>query len=254
MLKVLVIDDEEVMRKSISESLDMLDIQTYTAQDPASALEITRTEKPGVVYIDYYLPQMNGVELMHEIKKIVPEALIFFVSATQDEKIISEAVETGALKFLTKPFSRCQIRDCLTDNLKVILKDQKIPHIFVVDDEEDIVSYFPRYLNRRIQCHVQVSRNGQEAYKILKENQFDILILDIRLPGMTGFDVLEKLPGLTKETHVIIISGFEGVEHTIKADQFGVKDIFHKPVNIEQFWKHLEQILIARNMLVLKNP
>jgi len=99
--------------------------------------------------------------------------------------------------------------------------------------------------------------NGSQTYESLKKNDFDVIITDIRLPGMNGIDILKNAKELNPKIIVIIITAYASVETAIEALKFGAYDYLIKPFSPEQLLsalKHIEQLkLVLSENEKLKN-
>ncbi len=106
-------------------------------------------------------------------------------------------------------------------------------HVLVVDDERDIRDGSERILTRK-GYKVTKASNGEEALRYVEETQFAIVLLDLKMPGMDGLEVL----GLIRESHpdtlVIVITGFATVETAIEAMKRGAYDFIPKPFKPDQ--------------------
>jgi adenylate cyclase len=80
---------------------------------------------------------------------------------------------------------------------------------------------------------VDVAENGHEALKMLREQPYDLLLLDIEMPGLDGFEVLVQMKGdlVLRELPVIVTSALEGIENVVRCIELGAEDYLHKPVN-----------------------
>ncbi len=99
--------------------------------------------------------------------------------------------------------------------------------ILVVDDEVYVREYF-----RKILCEdsrVSFAATGGEALSFWKENDYDLIIMDIRLPDISGFDVLRRIREGDPDTMVIIISAYGDIDSVIDAMKLGANDFFTKP-------------------------
>ena len=102
------------------------------------------------------------------------------------------------------------------------------PRILVVDDEERVRQVCQRFFHEE-GCVVKLSENGINCLKMIAESHFDIILLDIMMPGISGFDVLKKVKSLHPDTVVIIITGYATLEHSIEAMKNGAFDFLSKP-------------------------
>lgn len=105
--------------------------------------------------------------------------------------------------------------------------------VLVVDDERDIRDGCERILGRR-GCRVAKAANGEEALGFVEKTQYDIVLLDLKMPGMDGLEVLRLIREAHPETLVIVITGFATVETAIEAMKRGAYDFIPKPFKPDQ--------------------
>ena len=119
-----------------------------------------------------------------------------------------------------------------------------IPHIFFVDDDNIACTFVSTRLEH---CGFNVScaHNGQESLQFLKENTPDLIILDLIMPGMGGYDVLEKIRAnkATKHIQVIILTAREDENDKAKGVKMGVDDYITKPYVAEEFVARISAVL-----------
>ena len=114
-------------------------------------------------------------------------------------------------------------------------------HILLVDDEESIRKAFTRLL-RQIGYTVECSSDGEDAIRTIDHQPVDLVIADIRMPNMDGFELLHILQAKTPDLPVILISGQIDDELFEKADREGAYRILVKPLDIEEFLEIIEEI------------
>jgi DNA-binding NtrC family response regulator len=100
--------------------------------------------------------------------------------------------------------------------------------ILVIDDEEVMRDSCKQILSSP-EYNVVVAEDGIEGLKILKDKQFDIVLLDLKMPAMDGIEVLKKIKENNSETIVIIITGYGSVEIAVDAMKIGADDFIAKP-------------------------
>jgi DNA-binding NtrC family response regulator len=101
--------------------------------------------------------------------------------------------------------------------------------ILVVDDEEVVrLSHFRTLSGEH--CNVEVVRNGKDALQMMGQHSFDVVLLDLRMPGMDGMTVLKTIKEKWPESEVIIITGYPAVESAKQAVTLGAYDYLAKPV------------------------
>lgn len=102
--------------------------------------------------------------------------------------------------------------------------------ILVVDDDEIVRLSHVRVL-ASAHCNVEVVRNGKEALEVMEQHPFDIVLLDLRMPGLHGMAVLKIIKGCWPESEVIVITGYPTVESAKEAVMLGAYDYLAKPVD-----------------------
>jgi len=112
-------------------------------------------------------------------------------------------------------------------------KTDEFIRVLVVDDEPNIREGSQRILSR-VGFEVLKASNGMEALAMLAENTIPIILLDLKMPGMDGMEVLERIRQLDETILVIVITGFATVETAIEAMKQGAYDFIPKPFEPEQ--------------------
>lgn len=105
--------------------------------------------------------------------------------------------------------------------------------VLVVDDEQDIRDGSERILSR-MGCRVFKAGRGEEGLDILSREAVDIVLLDLKMPGMDGMEVLSRIQSGDQEILVIVITGFATVETAIEAMKQGAYDFIPKPFEPDQ--------------------
>jgi len=105
--------------------------------------------------------------------------------------------------------------------------------ILVVDDDEVVRRSHLRSLSG-IRCKLEGVWNGYEALRAMERDPFDVLLLDLRMPGMDGMTVLKTIKEKWPESEVIIITGYPSVESAKEAVRLGAYDYIAKPVGPDE--------------------
>ena len=116
----------------------------------------------------------------------------------------------------------------------------KMMKILVVDDEETICNLLDEFLSQ-MDYQVKIATNGQEAIKKVEDEKPDIVLLDVKMPGITGIDVLGKIKNIDRNIGIIILSAFGDSGIIRDAMQLGADYYLEKPMKLE----FLMQLLLA---------
>jgi DNA-binding response OmpR family regulator len=121
----------------------------------------------------------------------------------------------------------------------------KEKRILLVDDDHDILTSMQAAFEPT-GAIVETAGNGNKAVELAEKNDPDLVILDMMLPGRSGFLVLEKIKARKPKNakpHVIMITGNEGGRHKMYAESLGVSEYFHKPVKLDKLIASAERLL-----------
>ncbi len=124
------------------------------------------------------------------------------------------------------------------------LKDKRI---LIVDDDPDIVTSIQAAFEPT-GATIDTTNNGNKAVELCDQKDPDLVILDMMLPGRSGFLVLEKIKARKprgSKPHVIMITGNQGARHKMYAESLGVSEYFNKPVKMDRLIATAERLLGA---------
>ena len=124
--------------------------------------------------------------------------------------------------------------------------DDKI-EILVVDDEEAIVGAIARVLNREGYL-VETATDGETALEKVRKKSFDIVITDMVMPGLDGFELLKKIKSFSEEIEVIILTGHGSITTAVKAMKIGAFNYLTKPFDNLKLKMHIKNITEKKNL------
>lgn len=123
--------------------------------------------------------------------------------------------------------------------------------ILFVDDEKETLSIVKEYLSEG-GYGVTVCDSGREALELTKRDDFDIVITDLKMPELSGLELLKAIKKYRSKTEVIIVTGYGTIETAIEALKFGGYDYLQKPVKLERLKVLIDRIL-EKNRLQEEN-
>ncbi len=119
MAKFLVVDDEPADVALLKQLLEKQEHQVVTAPTASEGLRLIREEQPDVAILDILLPDENGLEMFHQARALDPKLPIVFVTASNSSTTAIEAMQLGALDYLTKPLNVVEVRRVVARALEV---------------------------------------------------------------------------------------------------------------------------------------
>jgi len=124
-------------------------------------------------------------------------------------------------------------------------------HILVVDDEKRIVENITLCLKRE-GFQTTGAYDGNEAIRIFEKQKFDLVLLDVSMPGMNGYEVMEHIFAIDEEALIIIITGYASVESAIRALKIGAWDYLKKPFEYADLVKTVKNALSQKKLIADK--
>jgi len=121
--------------------------------------------------------------------------------------------------------------------------------ILVVDDEKSMRDFFDILL-RREEHEVETAASGDEALELIARKAYDLVVTDLKMPRITGLDVLSGVKRASPDTEVIVITAYSAVETAIEAMRLGAFNYLSKPFNNEEIKIVIEKALEKRRLVV----
>lgn len=103
-------------------------------------------------------------------------------------------------------------------------------NILIVDDDEVVRLGYLRTL-AGAHCNAEVAWDGQEALRVMEEHPFDVVLLDLRMPGPDGMSVLKTIKEKWPESEVVIVTGYPCIETAKEAVRLGAYNYLAKPIS-----------------------
>jgi PAS domain S-box-containing protein len=186
---VLVVEDDRQASELISQYLSEADYAVACAFDGEQAIQMARELKPYAITLDIILPKKDGWEVLAELKSL-PETKdipVVIVSIVENRPF---GLNLGAIEYFVKPVNKEQLIEAVR-KAGAVLGKEKIT-VLVVDDEPKTVELLTDMLQAE-GFNVLQAYGGQQGIDLALEKHPDLIILDLMMPEVNGFDVVEKL-------------------------------------------------------------
>ena len=200
----VVVDDDEEAARVLASMLQGMGYKTECVYRSEHAVKVVAERQPDLVTLDVIMPEVNGLEILSQLKnKPETEAIpVIMVSVYPDE---GQATLLGANAFVAKPVRR----KTFEHTVQQVVHDVTNANVLVVDDDSGCRSEITEILSS-FDCRVEVACDGQEALEKLHEMvSLDLAIIDLWMPNINGFDLIEKLRDnpRTSDVPIVALSG-----------------------------------------------
>jgi HAMP domain-containing protein/CheY-like chemotaxis protein/signal transduction histidine kinase len=204
---LLVVEDDPHYARVLHDLAHDKGFKVLVAHQGAEALALAREYRPAAVSLDVFLPDMLGWTVLNHLKQDPTTRHIPVQMLTLDEDR-HHGLAQGAFGFVTKPTTKEAIDTALTRIRDYTAPRQK--RLLVVEDNPAEQFSVKELLNHD-DIEVSVAASGHEALDILNSEPYDCVVLDLRLPDMSGFEVLERLSEIPKlsDLPVVVFTGKE---------------------------------------------
>jgi signal transduction histidine kinase/CheY-like chemotaxis protein len=220
---ILVIDDDENIRDLMQRMLTREGYRVVTAAGGTEGIELARQVRPSVITLDVLMPDQDGWSVLSQLKSDPELVDIPVVMQT----ILDESRKgfmLGASEFLTKPIDRARIIDVIRR-----LDHQADRNALVVEDDDDTRARIVGWLQAE-GWQVNTARNGLEGVEAYKQHAPGLIILDLMMPEMDGFEFLEQVRQHPQavESSVIVVTAKDLTSSDLKRLNGGVQRIIQK--------------------------
>lgn len=239
---VLVIDDERDLLRSLARNL-AIKYFVYMAESGAEGLDKLEEKRADCVLLDIRMPDRDGIEVLKDIRRYYPKIPVIIMTGHGDETIAINALKYGAVGLINKPLD---IFNIFTEIERAIetastrgLTDMPA-EILLVDDEPELLESLCNFLEG-LPYITRTAGSGPEALKIIEKHKIDILITDVRMPGMSGLELIDAAKKIQDSIQPVIITGHGDYELAIEALRRGTISYIRKPIDLEELRVTIEQ-------------
>ncbi|MDD5214844.1 MAG: response regulator [Methylococcales bacterium] len=269
-IRVLIVDDNEVAREILSEMLLAFQLDVSVATNGLAAIQLLEAQNDNpfeLVLMDWRMPNMNGDEAIRRIHAnhaITTQPKIIMVTAYGREDVIQLAEQSGVNGFLVKPVSPSGLLDTILTVLGrtrifAIEKTQAPPQItqnfsgarILLVEDNNINREFAGELLRSLSIHVDEAVDGQDAITKVRQQNYDLVLMDIQMPVMDGLESTRRIRALANDAEnahfatlpIIAMTALARASDDQASQAAGMNDHVTKPVNPDALFATLAKWL-----------
>jgi CheY-like chemotaxis protein len=240
---VLIIDDDPMVQHLLRGHLESEEFRVLSATDGVEGLTQAREARPTVIILDIHLPRLDGWTVLAELKSDPSLAGIPVIMMSVEEQR-ARGFSFGACEYLVKPVE--------PDRLLTVVKRALLPSggdVLVVDDDSATREIVSRHLRRAGYSTVE-ARDGEEALLRARVLTPGLVILDLLMPGVDGFEVLRTMREEGMRTPVVVLTGKTLVPDEERILREGLARVVHKGgMAIDSVVREAKQLLLAKRVV-----
>ncbi len=235
-IKVLVVDDDRRMVKTICDILKVKGYEALQAYTGEEAVEKVKSQKPDCALMDIKMPGINGVKALELINNILPNFPVALMSAYATEELVAEAKQQGACLVLTKPVDIEMILSFLD-----LLRKEK--SILVVDDDPVFCKTLMDILHLR-GYRVETEADPEKVLMHIEMDYKLVVVLDLKLGNTDGLEVLKAIRAKYPSKPVVLVTGYreEKADSIRKGLHLGAYACLYKPFETEALLETIKEI------------
>ncbi len=253
-LRFLVVDDNQLERELIGSILSSWGACPILCENGQEAIDLAKNQPFDYLIIDWKMPGIDGIDVIKILQKKLKATFpkVIMVTAYNKEKLLQAALlrDVQLDKILHKPVTPSVLFNSITetdmiDKLEGNTSDRCFfagGKVLVVEDNE-INQLVARDLLESFGLDVSMADNGKEAVKKVKNGSYDLILMDLQMPIMDGFEATRKIREFNRDIPIFALSAAV-MEHdkelTIAA---GMNDHLAKPINVDELQRLLEHYL-----------
>ena len=258
--RILVVDDTEVNLSVICNLLKQTMVEIDTAISGKEAIASAKDTHYDIIFIDHMMPEMDGIETLHKLQEEtdLEGTVVIALTANAVSGAREMYIDAGFADYISKPVDGRRLEEMIrkylpedkiksavvTDKGKsVSSSDEYERKILIIDDDEVIIETSKEILGKSFT--VIGCTDGAVAKRVAANEKPDLILLDINLVGMTGFEVLEKLKAdrNTRDIPVMFITADEDREKEALGFRNGANDFIRKPFVPEVLLERSKRII-----------
>ncbi|HMU44633.1 MAG TPA: sigma-54 dependent transcriptional regulator [Ignavibacteriaceae bacterium] len=218
--KILVIDDDQSIRKTLSSYLKKLNYEVYSAENGIQGIEIAKSELPDLVITDIKMPEADGFEVLKKVKEIDPHIHVIMITAFDDMHSTVKAMQQGAYDYIEKPLEIDKLKITINRALENKRMSEKLSS-FILDESDEY---------KLENTLIGKSSSMKRVYKKIGQTSSSRVTVLIEGESGTGKELVARAihySGITKDNPFIPVNCTALTESLLESELFGhVKGAF----------------------------
>jgi len=254
-LHILIVDSSVAMRGGVKTLLEPLNAEITEASNGQDGLNLLSDTHFDLIVTGIDMPKMGGLELCRRIKDTLAtqNTPVIILSSSESDTDIDKAIRAGASAYIEKREARARLCDTAR---KILSKSDSQPEwtIMVVEDSGAVRTMVQKGL-MEAGFRVIAAENGKAALELLHVDRPDLILSDINMPEMDGFELCEALHSDPDSATIpfVVLSTMNDRDEMRRIIKYGATDYMLKPFNIDELVIHIERFLTDRFLLLLKD-
>ena len=231
----MVVDDDSGMLSTVTAILADAGYEGCGVDDGHQAIELASRDAFNLVFMDINLPGIDGVDAYRQIKSIAPGTPVIMMTGYSVEDLVSRALEEGAYTVLYKPFA--------IDRLLLAVKDVLDAPWVLADDYKHGKGESVKSRLEAFGYQVVLASNGNQAVSHAESRNYDVVLMDVGMPGIDGFEACRQIVKTDPSIKVIFMTDHDVNKHAREALMAGAFSLLSKPVEPKDLFALVDSLV-----------
>jgi two-component system sensor histidine kinase/response regulator len=266
----LIVDDNKTCCNVLKQLLEYWKVTVEVVHDGEAAIKLIETKGSKAIdciLLDAHMPTVDGFTVAQRIRKLTTNSkkpnIIMMLSTTTHRAIVEVYSHLSISHFMNKPISRAELLDAMfkifgdtqpketnkgsENDSNLIIQRRHNVHVLLAEDNVINQKVAIKLLETKFGYHVTLAQNGVEAVKAAKENNFDLILMDVQMPEMGGFEATSQIRDYekisNKHTPIIALTAHAIQGYREKCLEGGMDGYISKPINVDALRKVFEEFI-----------
>jgi CheY-like chemotaxis protein len=264
-LPVLIVDDNATSRQVLTEMVQRWGMKPTSVASSAAALQqMDREGAFPLLLVDVRMPEMDGFQLVEQLRQIpaCADSKVIMISAAGQSVGAQQQRSLGISRQLAKPTEREELYEAIREILgqrslrasattrisaPAVTQAARSLRVLLAEDNK-VNQLVAQRLLERAGHHVELAENGLEAIAWFQKGNFDIILMDVQMPEMDGFEAtnsirqIEQESGLTSHTPIVALTAHAVLGYEDRCLAAGMNDFVTKPIQSQLLFDMMERL------------
>jgi DNA-binding NtrC family response regulator len=229
-ITMLIADDSHTSIQLLTDAAraSKLPLRLSTTDNGRDCLTLLNGSNIDLAFIDVQMPELSGTEAFWTARKQGIQTFVTLMSSPPATEAVSMAIKLRAYEFLFKPFA---LNDVLAI-IKTYVRISAPTKVLIVDDSSSVRQIVQKVIHGSLfNCEVTEAGDGETALTLARSSQFDVVLLDCNMPGLSGISAMKRLSIIQPSLKIVMISAEHNTATEDQAMDGGACAFLHKPFN-----------------------
>lgn len=248
----LVVDDNEIERNIIVSILKSWNIHPFSCSNGFDAIKLAKDLNIDYLIVDWKMPKLNGFDVIKEIETQNNPNLkrVIMISAYEKEELLKSQKEAGVNidKVLSKPVTKSQLQEAILEsNISLSNKNIETKKYFkgkiLLAEDNETNQLVAKDILKNMGLEVDIASNGEEAVELYNLNKYDLILMDLQMPVLDGFEATKKIREIDSKIPIIALSAAVMQSDKDLTSEAKMNAHLAKPIEIDKLSYELSKYL-----------